>query len=821
MRFKKTLIKNYFKSISSNKKSFYLIILIAFITSSIYISLLSTPYTFKENIEKYYNNTNSSDIKISSKIGFNKADEVILRSINDINGVMFSKSLDAKVNINNKIYKIKVNSINENSNEEDPNYINKLILTSGKYPKTINEGLVEENFLKEQKLSLGDLISLEDLNNNSLKAKKIKIVGTVKNSFYSIFEKESINNKLRTNDYYIYLKERNFYSNNYNEIFITLKDSNKKDIFSKSYKKYINKNKEKINEVLSKVIKDNHQNKINLLNNDISFINDELNRLYNLDLPQESLNELIKQLSSEADKKNKELANLKENNFSIISKDETSGFIKYKTEIENMKVISKKFSILSLVLGISINLFIMIKLILKDKKQIDILYTMGYNKLNISFKYIIFIILANILGFILSLPTSFILTNIINLYLDFIYQIPISITYFKLNFAVFSFCFTTLFNLIIVLFILCFIFKENLFSFINKKLNIILAIILSLNIALIFGVLGIKFSINNLINNQFSNIYKYDATIKIKDDYDIKILQDNLFKDKLIKDSLGFNKSNVTVNDTSATLIVPSNSKKLNNFILSENKDGNKINLNDKGIIITKKISESLNLNKNDKIKIILDNKNEQELKIINITENYIDNNIYMSYKLYKSLYNEDVIFDNLLVKNKPSKKTNKDILQLEINNYNEIEEYIKKDNIKNGYIKTISSLNFICNLLVIIHFLLFMIILYNLTLQNPRKKDISILKNIGFNNIQILLFCIKQNFILIFPPVIGIILGSLCANTIVKSIFINEFIIPFNVKIIHFFLIISCSYLLTFTALYFKIRKINNIDIKKQNNFL
>lgn len=821
MRFKKTLIKNYFKSISSNKKIFYLIILITILTSSIYISILSTPYTFKENIEKYYNNTNSSDIKISSKIGFNKADEVILRSINDINGVMFSKSLDAKVNINNKIYKIKVNSINENSNEEDPNYINKLILTSGKYPKTINEGLVEENFLKEQKLSLGDLISLEDLNNNSLKAKKIKIVGTVKNSFYSIFEKESINNKLRTNDYYIYLKERNFYSNNYNEIFITLKDSNKKDIFSKSYKKYINKNKEKINEVLSKVIKDNHQNKINLLNNDISFINDELNRLYNLDLPQESLNELIKQLSSEADKKNKELANLKENNFSIISKDETSGFIKYKTEIENMKVISKKFSILSLVLGISINLIIMIKLILKDKKQIDILYTMGYNKLNISFKYIIFIILASILGFILSFPTSFILTNIINLYLDFIYQIPISITYFKLNFAVFSFCFTTLFNLIIVLFILCFIFKENLFSFINKKLNIILAIILSLNIALIFGVLGIKFSINNLINNQFSNIYKYDATIKIKDDYDIKILQDNLFKDKLIKDSLGFNKSNVTVNDTSATLIVPSNSKKLNNFILLENKDGNKINLNDKGVIITKKISESLNLNKNDKIKIILDNKNEQELKIINITENYIDNNIYMSYKLYKSLYNEDVIFDNLLVKNKPSKKTNKDILQLEINNYNEIEEYIKKDNIKNGYIKTISSLNFIYNLLVIIHFLLFMIILYNLTLQNPRKKDISILKNIGFNNIQILLFCIKQNFILIFPPVIGIILGSLCANTIVKSIFINEFIIPFNVKIIHYFLIISCSYLLTFTALYFKIRKINNIDIKKQNNFL
>ena len=93
------------------------------------------------------------------------------------------------------------------------------------------------------------------------------------------------------------------------------------------------------------------------------------------------------------------------------------------------------------------------------------------------------------------------------------------------------------------------------------------------------------------------------------------------------------------------------------------------------------------------------------------------------------------------------------------------------------------------------------------------RKKDISILKNIGFNNIQILLFCIKQNFILIFPPVIGIILGSLCANTIVKSIFINEFIIPFNVKIIHYFLIISCSYLLIFVTLYFIFDKIFILD--------
>ena len=81
-------------------------------------------------------------------------------------------------NVNTNSYTVRLNSISNDRSLTSADYINHLTLTKGRYPRTINEGLVEEKLLYDNKLSLNDLIVLKPKDEDSLRAKKLKIVGT-------------------------------------------------------------------------------------------------------------------------------------------------------------------------------------------------------------------------------------------------------------------------------------------------------------------------------------------------------------------------------------------------------------------------------------------------------------------------------------------------------------------------------------------------------------------------------------------------------------------------------------------------------------------
>ena len=180
---KKNIIKNALREISLNKKTFISLLLIIIIGAGLFVGLKSTPLDMKITTKNYYKDTNLFDLRVISSSGFTKNDIDLIKQIPNVKGVSLSKQLDAKTTINNKDFVIKLNSINKDRNLKNDDYINRLTLTSGRYPSTINEGLVEEKLLSDNNLSIGDLITLEVDDKDSLRAKKIKIVATVKSSY--------------------------------------------------------------------------------------------------------------------------------------------------------------------------------------------------------------------------------------------------------------------------------------------------------------------------------------------------------------------------------------------------------------------------------------------------------------------------------------------------------------------------------------------------------------------------------------------------------------------------------------------------------------
>ena len=432
---KKSLLKDALRQITLNKKRFISLLLIIIIGSGFYVGLKSTAKDMEITAKNFYKETNLFDLKVESSTGIYEKDKEDIENIDGIDGVNLSKTLDVTTTIDNKDYVIKLNSINE----DNENSINKLILTKGRYPKTINEGLVEEKFLTENNLSIGDLVTLVPSNENDLRAKKIKIVGVVKSSYYSSKDRGTSNLEDGKVDYFMYLQETDFNFDYYQEAFITIKDADKFDTYSKKYDDYINGYIAKINEIVLKSSNLIYEEKLNEINNEISILEGRLNELNQTDLPIESLNDSIKEVSENLEKEREELSKLSEVSVYSTKRSKTPSFYEYKSEIERIKSISNVFSFVFFIVTILISLTIITKMIGEEKKQIGTLRAMGYSKFELVFKYILYAFLISSLGSVIgSILFYKMIPLIIGYCYNMFYDMPTISTTLQINFVVFT-----------------------------------------------------------------------------------------------------------------------------------------------------------------------------------------------------------------------------------------------------------------------------------------------------------------------------------------------------------------------------------------------
>lgn len=421
----KSMLKNAVYSIFKNKKLILLISLINIISFGMLLCNNSYPKDMKNTIIKYYEKTNQFDVYLSANTGFNEGDVKTIKDLDFVKGVSLSKELKVKASIKNKDYNIKAISIDPKRNLKSNDYINRLTLTTGKYPSTINEGLIDENLFNRNNLSLGDLVTLTVSDNNLLRAKKIKIVGTVKNNLHvDKEEKDDKENKNDINNHYIYLEENNFTSE-YNEMYITIKDDNKYDIYSTGYEKMISDKKDEILKVMNSIIEDRKKSSLTYLNNELENQKNTLNSLYELELPDESLSSDIEKINNEINKINNKINTLNEDKLYSTVKVSSTNFREYKNDVNNTNKILYIVSVIIFILFLMLNVFLICKLILKEKTEIKTLKALGYSNFNINIKYFLVILISHLISFIvLILLLKKIIPLILWMYYKKVYSIP-------------------------------------------------------------------------------------------------------------------------------------------------------------------------------------------------------------------------------------------------------------------------------------------------------------------------------------------------------------------------------------------------------------
>ena len=760
----KTYNKIVLRQIKQNKARFISLILILLLGVGFITGLLVIRPTMEKNITRYYNDYNISDIIIKGM--FNKEDNNIINELKNnenIKEYSFSNTYDDDIIFNNEklhsriiINDLKINNVN---------------ILEGRYPKNENEILVQKkgNYFKDIKLN--DKIAYNN--------KELDVVGIIISPLNMANEKETDynNNKLDT---IIYLNSEYFTDLNiYTNINIIFKNSNKYNIFSKSYEDFIYNN---------------------LTNLKISNNNDDIN------------------------------------NYNIIKRSDNLGYQLIKENLIKIDSIVKIFPILFLIVVTLVVLSTMTRMVEEERLELGILRSLGFSKKKITFKYLLYIIIALLIAIIfgnlmgLTIFPSIVYNTFKTLYylpkLRFIVDLSYGIyTSLIIMFFVLISTFYTTHKLLknnpstlliekapkpgkrILLEKIKFIWNKlkfkykasyrNIFRY-KKHLYMTILGIMGCS-SLIFAGFGLDESIKSVYNIQYQKIIEYDGMIN---NYNGQNLDDILDKNNYIK----VYKENLTLNINDEKIdIILIVSNNLDKYFNLYDLDDHKVILNSDGIYLTKRIHDITNLNKNDYFNLL-----NKDLKINNIIQNYVDNYTFMTKDFYLKNINDNLKDNTILYKSDKSNDLIKEeLLNLNLSNI----EFISEVSSQNQ--RLLNQVSQIVVLVILTGFALAVLVIYNLTYVNisEREKELATLKVLGYKKFEVSFYIYRETFILtIMGLLFGLVTGIFIHRYIISSIDSNYMIFKPNLSWYVYFSTIILTIFFTILVdflMYFKINKI------------
>lgn len=548
----------------------------------------------------------------------------------------------------------------------------------------------------------------------------------------------------------------------------------------------------------------------------------------------------------------------------ILDRNSNVGYVGFIQDTKSIANIGRVFPIVFFIVATLISLTSMTRMVEEQRMQIGTLKALGYNKLQITSKYVIYASLACVVGAIFGMCVGFvILPKIIWMMYGMMYQLPdISISfnlkYGGMGLIFISVCiigatiYTILKELIntpanlmrpkapkmgnrVFLERIPFIWKHlnfsqkvtvrNLFRY-KKRFYMTIIGILGCT-ALILTGFGVKDSVKKIVPNQYENVFQYDMQISLKDSLEEIQRQEfisNLNKEeKITKIAKVYMTSGTVINGKNSEdvqIIVPSDENELDGIInIKDVKKKEKINLKENEICLTDKAAQLLEVKSGDTITLKDADEKEVQIKISNIVENYVSHYVYMSKQTYENIYKKDYTANVLLTKNNNLTSEEQDELATEIMNQNEVASVSNISSMVEQIDDMMSLLNYVVVVLIVSAGLLAFVVLYNLSNVNisERIRELATIKVLGFYDKEVYKYVTRETVIL---TVIGIILG------LIGGYFLNYYIMgTCEINILRFSKTINpISYLyaviitVVFTvivniATYFALKKIDMIE--------
>ena len=524
---------------------------------------------------------------------------------------------------------------------------------------------------------------------------------------------------------------------------------------------------------------------------------------------QEAEEELV-----EAKQKIEEIENPK---WYILDRMGNSGYSSFIQDTGSIENIARVFPIVFFIVALLISLTSMTRMVEEQRTQIGTLKALGYNKVQIASKYVIYASLACIIGGIVGMSVGFILLpSIVWEMYQMMYQITDYI-HLSFNLAVggiglllISICIigATIYSVLkelintpaalmrpkapkigkrVLLEKIPFLWKRlsfskkvtvrNIFRYKKRFLMTIIGILGCT--ALILVGFGIRDSIRCIMPNQFEKVFEYDMQISLKNELIeeqkqqyFASLQEDTEIQKMIETHMISNTVSYQGKEEKVQIMIPKEQSELSGILnIIDIKTGQIVELKENEICLTDKVAELLGVKQGDSI--ILKDSDEKEIpiKISNIVENYVSHYIYMSKTTYEKLYAQKYSTNVLFIKNNNLSDEQEENLATKIINQSEVASVSRISTVMSMMDDTMQSLNYVVIILIVSAGLLAFVVLYNLSNVNisERIRELATIKVLGFYDKEVYSYVTRETIIL---TIIGIILG------LIGGYFLNYFII-------------------------------------------
>ena len=553
----------------------------------------------------------------------------------------------------------------------------------------------------------------------------------------------------------------------------------------------------------------------------------------------------------------------------VLDRNENMGYASYIQDTVRVASLAEVFPVVFFLVAALISLTSMNRMVEEERVQIGTFKALGYNKLQISRKYIIYALLATVIGGVAGLFIGFNLIPkiIANMY-AMVYEVPEVKLQFNWDIASIGMAAALLCTVGATIYTCVMVLRHNpatlmrpkspkpgkrvlleKIPFIWKRLNFT-AKVTARNLfrykkrfmMTIIGVCGctsliiagfaLRDSISSMIPNQFGEISKYNISISLNDEKsgdELKKVEEEILKNEQIKSLLSANLQSVKIikndNNQNIQLIVPSDVNKIGEFITlrdRKNKD-NVYTLNNDGVIITEKLSQLLDIKTGDTITLENSDGDRREVKVANITENYLMHYIYMTPELYNEVFDANIKPNQIYAKTEQLTEAQEDELGTKLlNNGDNITGVTFTSASKDMFATVMDNMDMIVWILIVAAGLLALVVLYNLLNANisERIRELATIKVLGFYDKEVYSYIARETIILtIIGMLFGLVGGYFLTMYVLKTCELDITMFNPEVRILSYVLgiVITVFFAIIVNVVtYFSLKKIDMIESLK-----
>lgn len=803
---KKAQRTDLFREIIKSKNRYLSILFIVALGVAFYAGIRSSEPDMKISADHFYDETNFFDIRIVSPNGLTDEDLDKLKHIEGVKTAEGGYSAEMFIQSQENEYVTNVFSIGED--------INKLTVKKGRLPENNKECFIDSVFMEENNYKIGDTITLKSGNssiptNAMLKQDTYTIVGYGTYAYYLNWGRGTASIGDGKVDYFLALPKDSFKSPVYMNIYVDIIGTTSVNCYSDEYKEKVNQVKERI----------------------------------------------------------EELGKKQEVPWHVLDRNTVETYVEFELDAKRIGAIGKVFPAIFFLVATLVSLTTMTRMVEEERIQIGMMKALGYGKGAIISKYLWYALSASLVGSIVgALAGSQILPGVIlKAYCIMYVNIPEQLTPLNIPFSVIAIAigvFCTVFATVaacykellaspaklmhgvapkqgkrVLLERIPFIWKHLNFTkkatvrnLIRYKKRFFMTVFgIGGCMALIMVGFGLRDSISQIVKNQYTTIWTYDAYLGIEESRENQLAKINSIMDsqksianKMYAYSIA---KDVEANDIkkNAYLFIPQTEDGLDDFVVLKNRTTSEYyTLPDDGVIITEKLSRLLHLDIGDEITIHQDDTSRYITKVKAIAENYLQHYIYMSKEYYHTLTGNNIQYNQMYLK---LKETDKEVLT------NLSKTLLANDSIKTmTYVSELEkkikdmmkSLDLVVWLLIISAGLLAFIVLYNLNNINiiERRRELATIKVLGFYNKELAGYVYRENVILtIVGIVVGIVLGIILHQFVIRTCEIDMLMFGRNINKISYFYSTVITIFFTIVvnvSMLFKLKKIDMVESLK-----